>query len=76
MFRCTGQRPNTSFLERHFSEYCDRRKSLRVGPSLQLPGLDHIFAAGDVMVHSSGEGNLVLNAELNANTVTKVGALI
>jgi hypothetical protein len=48
VFNCTGSKPNTAFLRKHFSDVLDEQGRVKVTPTLQVEGHTNVFAAGDV----------------------------
>jgi apoptosis-inducing factor 2 len=45
---CIGGRPNTAYMQRHFSDTLTPGGRIKVGPDLRVVGQDTVFALGDI----------------------------
>jgi NADH dehydrogenase FAD-containing subunit len=43
-----GGRPNTAYMTPHFADSLDAAGRIKVGPDLRVPGLERVFAIGDI----------------------------
>ncbi len=68
-FLCTGIKPNYEYMEKHCSASLNERQNICVNPFLQVPGYQHIFAAGDIT--NIAEEKTAQNAEKQAEMVVK-----
>lgn len=70
LYRCTGFRPNTAALSKHFKERLNEDGALVVNDQLQVK--PRVYAMGDAIVHPpSSELKLGHTAELNAALVVE-----
>lgn len=68
-FACIGFKPNTTFLEKNFSNLLNKNGSIKVNNYLQMEGFQHIFVGGDVT--DIKEEKLAQNAEIHAELIAK-----
>ena len=64
IFWCIGGRPNTDYLQAHFSEHLDADGRVRVTPQLRVEGEDHIFALGDITNLKENKMALHINGQV------------
>ena len=68
-FLCTGITPHSEFMEKHFFPLLSDKKYVNVTNTLQVKGMKHMFAAGDVT--SIREEKTAQNAEKQAQIVVE-----
>jgi NADH dehydrogenase FAD-containing subunit len=68
-YSCTGFKPNTKFLEKHFKKNLSNKGYIRVNSNLQLINNPNIFAAGDIL--DINEEKLAQNAEIHTKIIAK-----
>jgi len=68
-FMCTGIKPHSDFLKKHFSDSLNKKGFVKVNHNLEVIGFKNIFAAGDVT--DILEEKTAQNAELQAKIVVQ-----
>lgn len=66
-FMCTGIVPNYEFMRPHLPEKLDERNLIKVNEALQVEGMPHVFAAGDI--NNRPVEKTAQNSERQAQTV-------
>lgn len=66
-FLCTGIKPNTHFMMKHFSERMDEKNQVYTSVYLQVKGYENIFIAGDIT--AIPEEKTAQNAEEHAKVI-------
>ncbi len=68
-FICTGIKPNSDFMNKHFSELLNEKQFIMNDAWLRLQGYDYIFVGGDVTAVK--EEKTAQNAENHAKIIVK-----